>query len=220
MKRIRIFARFLLVFMLSAYILPFTALTARAEETDKNKEFLQRLAGTYTSIEYNTTHEYSNADEYWKTKLKEEEESIHFVPYGFVMDYAINHIELKFDESGNASGSTSGSITVTKRREEPYHDEEHYIDYSLEVSSQITEKTTRKTFYVTGTLHEKYYEVNDVSGKSLVEKDYKISKPDPNFAREYENSLHIEVSDDKVDMWGLIYYQVNYKRSVTDAERL
>ena len=43
MKRIRIFARFLLVFMLSVYILPFTALTVRAEGADENKDEIKEI---------------------------------------------------------------------------------------------------------------------------------------------------------------------------------
>ena len=208
----RIYAVVLLVFMLSAYCLPFTALTASAEEADKNKEFLQKIAGTYTSTDYNSVHGYSNADEYWKSELKEMEEGSVFVPFDFVMYYAINHIELKVDENGNASGSTSGSLTITNRSEEPY--EEHNFDYSLEVSSQITEKTSRKTFYVTGTVHEEYNEENSPFNCVLFhECDYIISKA--TYVDEYNNSLHIEVSDDNVEMYGLIYYDIDGKCSYT-----
>ena len=159
MKRIRIFARFLLVFMLSAYILPFTALTAKAEGADE--DFFKTIAGTYTP-EVHIVQGYSSADEYWKAEL-EETETKERSEVMFVMDYAINHIVLKVDENGNVSGNTSGSITVTDRTIYDYDPQlvpnvEHYFDYSLEVSAQIPEKTTKKQFTVTGTIHEKYNE--------------------------------------------------------------
>ena len=80
---------------------------------------------------------------------------------------------------------------------------DHYFDYSLEVSSQIPEKTTRKTFYLTGIIHEKF---NDEA------KDYVISKVDPTYYDEYNNSLRIDVSDDKVEMSGLIYYDISFDK--------
>lgn len=205
----RIFARFLLVFMLSAYILPFTALTAKAEEADKNKEFLQRLAGTYTSIEYNSAHEYSNADEYWKSELKELEENGNkgYSFRNFVMDYAINHIELKVDESGNASGNTSGSITVTDRSEDP--NVEHFFDYSIEVSAQIPEKTTRKEFIVTGTVNEKYNEIDSITDTFEILHEYDLEVTSPMILDERSRSLYIDVSDDNVEMYGDLRYQID-----------
>lgn len=219
MKRKRILTRFLLIFMLSAYILPFTALTARAEEADKNKEFLQKIAGTYTS----TVHiwrGYDNADEYWKAKLKECEESdacgdAHIED--FVLDYALNHIELKVDESGNVSGSTSGSMTITHRVENS--NGEYYFDYSLEVSSQIPEKTRKKEFTVTGTLHEKYKSKDSFASFSyelLHEIDTVISKPLPSTMVDLrDNYLTIDVSDDKAEMYGRIYFHLDRKKSFT-----
>ena len=46
MKIRRIIARFMLVLMLSVFLLPFTALTAEAKNSDENEEFLQEIAGT------------------------------------------------------------------------------------------------------------------------------------------------------------------------------
>lgn len=63
----RIFARLLLVFMLSAYILPFTALAVRAEGADE--DFFKTIAGTYTP-EVHIVQGYSSADEYWKAELE------------------------------------------------------------------------------------------------------------------------------------------------------
>ena len=219
MKRIRIFARFLLVFMLSVYILPFTALTARAEEADKNKEFLKKIAGTYTSTVH-IQQGYDNADEYWKAKLKECEESdangdAHIED--FVLYYALNHIELKVDESGNVSGSSSGSMTITHRVENS--NGEYYFDYSLEVSSQIPENTTKKEFTVTGTLHEKYNSKESFAGYSyelLHEIDTVISKPLPSTMVDLSNNyLTIDVSDDKAEMYGRIYFHLDRKKSFT-----
>ncbi len=213
----RIFARFLLVFMLSAYILPFTALTASAEGVDE--DFLKTIAGTYTP-EVHIVQGYSSADEYWKAELEATEKSGYALT-SFVMDYAINHIVLKVDENGNVSGNTSGSITVTDRRVPDYDPElvpnvEHYFDYSLEVSAQIPEKTTKKQFTVTGTIHEKYKETRkypNYTQYDSYEIDYVISKPESSFTVESQDYLHIEVSDDNVVLYGLLYYLEEGKKT-------
>ncbi len=211
----RIFARFLLVFMLSAYILPFTALTARAEGADENEDFHKSIAGTYTP-EVHIAQGYSSADEYWKAELEATEKKGYALT-DFVMDYAINHIVLKVDENGNVSGNTSGSITVTDRSEEP--NEVHYFDYSIEVSAQIPEKTTKKDFTVTGTIHERFKETevrSEYTTEYSNENDYIISKPA--LSNDNNNFLHINVSDDNVEMYGLIYYQFVEKRSYTRTD--
>lgn len=216
----RIFAVVLLIFMLSANLLPFTALTASAEEADKNKEFLQKIAGTYTPTDYNSVHGYNNADEYWKAEL-EATETRESSLTSFVMDYAINHIVLKVDENGNVSGNTSGSITVTDRYIPDYDpylvpNVEHYFDYSIEVSAQIPEKTTKKQFTVTGTIHEKYKETRkypNYTQYDSYEIDYVIFKPDSPFMGHESDFLHVDVSDDNVVLYGLLYYREDGKQT-------
>ena len=213
----RIFARLLLVFMLSAYILPFTALAVRAEGADE--DFFKTIAGTYTP-EVHIVQGYSSADEYWKAELEATEKKGYALT-DFVMDYAINHIVLKVDENGNVSGNTSGSITVTDRVVPDYDPHlvpnvEHYFDYSLEVSAQIPEKTTKKQFTVTGTIHEKYKETRkypNFTQYDSYEIDYVIFKPDSPFIGDESDFLHVDVSDDNVVLYGLLYYREDGKKT-------
>lgn len=130
MKNIRIIARFLLILMLSVCIMPFSALTVEAKNTDENEEFLQEIAGTYTWVSYHDEsfksagywtsyidEGYSSADEYRKAKKAEREEAIKesgdgqaSLNYIFVIRYAMSYLELNVDSSGNISGKHTGKI--------------------------------------------------------------------------------------------------------------
>ena len=163
---------------------------------------------------------YSSADEYWKAELEATEKKGYALT-DFVMDYAINHIVLKVDENGNVSGNTSGSITVTDRHIPDYDPHlvpnvEHYFDYSIEVSAQIPEKTTKKQFTVTGTIHEKYKETRNYPNFTQYDSyeiDYVIFKPDSPFMGDESDFLHVDVSDDNVVLYGLLYYREDGKKT-------
>lgn len=214
----RILARFLLVFMLSAYILPFTALAVRAEGADEKDDLRKRIAGIY-SPRILSSIKYDSEEDYWNHRLKEVQDNSldpykSFIGDVYVFDYAICHLELKVDENGKISGSTSGSMTLTDPSLTP--SEDHKYDYSFEVTAQIQNKTEIKDFYVTGTMHEEYREKlvgNTFSCELLHELDYVYRNPDP--PHDDEKLGRIDISDDKVDLKGAIYYNVDKTHSFT-----
>ena len=143
MKIRRKIARFMLILMLSVYLLPFVALTVGAESIDENEEFLKSIAGTYTWTEY-LKEGFSSADEYRSFKKEELERKTKTDDFeyersfpNFAFWYAMSFVELNVDKSGNISGQHSGSFSINDRH--PTHNNSiHYFYYSLEVTSQIT----------------------------------------------------------------------------------
>ena len=203
--------------MLSAYILPFTALTAKAEGADE--DFFKTIAGTYSSS-IHTFYGYSDADEYWESELKKLEENSTFYGYLYVISYALSRMELTVDENGNVSGKDSGSMTITHTYEDP--DVVHYFDYSLELSALIPEKTKSEDFYLTGTIHEKYRETHQYSESVFydisVVKDYELSRVNSSSIDQSYKSTHIysdEYYDGEISFLGDIYFTVNGKESLT-----
>ena len=201
----RILARFLLVFMLSAYILPFTALTARAETDDESKQFFKRLAGTYTadiSQIYDVREDkYYDYWDYWIEQMQVFHAEGHPVDAGFISNvffYVFPKLEINVDENGNVSGKHSGTFSVSSAPSE-WFEWTRDIDYSFEVSAQFTEKTDRTKIILTGTAHEhKWEKAYSYTGSQQVLR-YEITKDtDFVFTNKESDLLKVEMKDDGV----------------------
>lgn len=237
MKNRIIIARFLLVFMLSVCLLPFSALAVEAVNTDENEEFFKKIAGTYTWTGYrengfgsaNEYREYvlSNTDEWQKDDIVESEESSPEFGGGafsdYVIWYALSCMELKVDQSGNVSGKQSGTLSLADKNPDKYYGV-HDFDYSIEVTSHITDKNQSPDFHITGTVNKIYrfksteksdlnYSVTlDLDGTLSTDFSYKTN------TNKYYNPVRLNMDNEEICLSGSIYYDVDLKYTYTVNE--
>lgn len=230
MKNIRIIARFLLILMLSVYLLPFSTLTVAAEKLSES------MTGTYTWTAYREKG-YDNADDFRKDILDDTDEWDDFIDeteenspqFGqgdytaYVVWYALSCMKLKVDWSGNLSGKQSGKLSFEDKNPEEEYGVSDY-EYSIEVTAKISDNDQSPDFNISGTLNRIYHSKNtdktdlsfDVTkamyGTISTDFSYKTD------TRKYYNPVHLDMENGEIGFSGSIYYILEYEYTYTVNE--